>query len=87
MAMIHDTDRFALTHAVDVFYDEASRAEAVFDPSAQRWRAECSCGWVSEWHTDQGLADHEGDEHRDSQAGPGDGDAGAEGCAGGGRER
>ena len=73
MAMIHDTDRFSLTHAVDVFYDEASRAEAAFDPSAHRWRAECCCGWVSEWHNEPGFADHDGDEHRDSQAGPGDG--------------
>jgi hypothetical protein len=65
-------DRFAPAHLVDVFYDEDSAAEASFDRSAQRCRAECSCGWSGDWHDDAAVADGEGDEHRAIAVGPAD---------------
>jgi hypothetical protein len=73
MATFHDDDRFAPAHVVEVFYDEASYAEASYDRHAQRWRAECSCGWTGDWHDDAALADADGDGHREVAVGPGDG--------------
>jgi hypothetical protein len=73
MTTINDHDRFAPVHVVDVFYDEAAFAEATYDRHAERWRAECSCGWTGDWHDDAAVAESEGEDHREIAAGPGDG--------------
>src|SRR5215204_2431528 len=62
-----------LAHLVDVVYDEAAMAEADWDRSAERWRAECSCGWAGDWIDDAALADADGEDHREVAVGPGDG--------------
>jgi hypothetical protein len=39
------------------------------------YRAECSCGWASDWHADHSDAETAGVDHREVAAGPGDGPA------------
>ena len=37
------------------------------------WRAECACGWASDWHDHQADAETAGADHREVAAGPSDG--------------
>jgi hypothetical protein len=62
-----------LAHLVEVVYDEAAMAEAPWDRSAERHRAECSCGWAGDWLDDAALAEADGEDHREEAVGPGDG--------------
>jgi hypothetical protein len=65
-------DRFEPAHLVVVVYHEDSAAEATWDRSAERYRAECSCGWSGDWHDDGTLAELDGDDHREVVVSPAD---------------
>jgi hypothetical protein len=71
MASIHD--RIEVAHLVVVLYDEDSNVEAGWDRSAERYRAECSCGWSGDWHHEGPLAEADADDHREILIGPADG--------------
>jgi hypothetical protein len=61
-----------LAHLVEVVYHEDGWAEPGWDPTGERWRAECSCGWAGDWHDDPVLAEADGENHREVAVGPGD---------------
>src|ERR671919_568607 len=61
-----------LAHLVEVVYHEDGWAESGWDPTAERWRAECSCGWTGDWHDDAVLAGADGEDHRGVVVGRGD---------------
>jgi hypothetical protein len=65
-------DTIDVAHLVVVVYEEDSVAESGWDRTAERYRAECSCGWAGDWHQDGALAEADGDDHREVVIGPGD---------------
>jgi hypothetical protein len=71
MASIHE--RLVPAHLVVVVYDEDGQVESGWDPTAERYRAECSCGWFGDWQLDGALAEADGEDHREVVVGPGDG--------------
>lgn len=61
-----------LAHPVEVVYHEDRWAESAWDPTAERWRAECSCGWAGDWQDDPVRAEADGEDHREIAVGPAD---------------
>jgi hypothetical protein len=59
------TTTFDLTHAVRVVVDG--------QVDGLGHRAECGCGWASDWTDDQAEAEAAGVDHREVSVGPGDG--------------
>ena len=61
------TTTIDLTHQVQVVTDEDSFG-------GEAYRAECSCGWASDWlHYNEAAAEAAGVDHREVAVGPGDG--------------
>ena len=59
------TTTIDLTHPTQVVTDDR--------PYGLGHRAECGCGWVSDWCTNQADAEAAGVDHREVAVGPGDG--------------
>jgi hypothetical protein len=59
-------------HVVEVVYHEDGWVESAWDPTAERWRAECACGWAGDWRDDPVLAEADGEDHREVAVGPDD---------------